>query len=115
MPDSRFARRSDPKNQTLSWMIGPPMPPSNCCTMAVVGVPPAAAVAGRQLALAEQLVVLLPFQVVGWYAYAPDPLNRLPPLFVITLMLRPVPIGAEASTPPVFTCTSSIMSAPIAM
>ena len=41
------------------------------------------------------------------------PGTRLP-LFVITLMLRPTPIGAEASTPPVFTCVSLTMSAPIA-
>src|SRR5437763_5858865 len=103
MPDSKSARRSDPKNQTLSRLIGPPRPPSNWRTIAVVGVPPALAAPGWQPALAAQLSTLLPFHPTGWYAYAAEPLNVLPPLLVTTLMFRPVPIGAEASMPPVFT------------
>src|SRR5262245_43829665 len=114
MPASMSARRTDPKNHVLSPTIGPPNPPSNWRTIAVVGVPPAAVVPGWHPALGVQLSTLLPFQLSGWYAQPPDPLNVFPPLFVITLMFSPVPIGAEASTPPVFTCTSSIMSAPIA-
>src|SRR6266496_3050831 len=46
MPASRSARRSEPKNQTLSRLTGPPRPPSNCLTMAVVGVPSASAGGG---------------------------------------------------------------------
>src|SRR6266850_2762904 len=113
IPASRSARRIEPKNQILSRLIGPPTPPSNCRMIAVVGVP-VAPVEGLHAALGEQLFTLLVFQVFGWYAYAPDPLNVLPPLLVMTLMLRPTPIGADASTPPVFTCVSLTMSAPIA-
>jgi hypothetical protein len=32
----------------------------------------------------------------------------------MTFITMPTPIGDEASTPPVFTCTSAIMSVPIA-
>ncbi len=82
--------------------------------MAVVGVPPPAEADGLQPGPGAQFFTLSPFQPSGWYAKAADPLNWLPPLLVMTLMFNPTPIGAEASTPPVFTWTSSIMSAPMA-
>ena len=58
-------------------------------------------------------LVLSPFHFMGWMAKAPVPLKVLPPLLVMTLIDSPVPIGVDASTPPVFTCVSWIMSDPV--
>src|SRR5918999_5737786 len=104
MPLADTARRTVPKNQRWSFRTGPPKEPSNCLTYAVVGVPPAL---GLQVMNSVQFATLLSFHPNGWYWYAPEPLNRLPPLFVITLITMPTPIGEDASTPPVLTCVSS--------
>ena len=65
MPASRSARRTEPKNHVLSRTSGPPSPPSNCRTIAVVGVPPAAVVPGWQPALGVHVSTLLPLKPFG--------------------------------------------------
>lgn len=58
----------------------------------------------------EPVGALLSFQPSGWRSPPTDPLNWSPPLLLTMLITSDMPIGADASTPPVFTCVSSMAS-----
>jgi len=114
MPASRSARRSEPKNQILFALDRT----AEAAVELLHDGRRRRARGGRRRRLAGRarrtVVGVVAIPALGWYSNAPDPLNVLPPLFRDDVDVQADAHRREASTPPVFTCVSAIMSAPMA-